>query len=189
MRSPLPYPGKRPYPNPLDPTDANIDYDGDGLTLSEEYRLWATPGVRQPRRLHQRARPELQRRRPDHRTDGRPAHARQRVHQPRCSRSSTSTATARWTAQELMALDFNKNGTVSDREVAYMDTDQVMGIPDGQGVLSDDEKDADHDGLTNYDETHGRMTAGLSGRRVRRGRDGLPDPLRAGGLHDHRQRR
>ena len=35
----LPYPGKRPYPNPLFP-DAGIDYDGDVLTLGEEYALW-----------------------------------------------------------------------------------------------------------------------------------------------------
>jgi len=36
----LPYPGKRPYPNPLDPTDANIDHDGDGMTMAEEYAGW-----------------------------------------------------------------------------------------------------------------------------------------------------
>jgi hypothetical protein len=36
----LPYPGKRPWPNPLDPTDANYDFDGDGLTLSQEFKLW-----------------------------------------------------------------------------------------------------------------------------------------------------
>ena len=35
----LPYPGKRPYPNPLF-ADANVDYDGDSLTLTEEYDLW-----------------------------------------------------------------------------------------------------------------------------------------------------
>ena len=35
----LPYPGKRPYPNPLF-ADANIDYDGDSLTLAEEQSLW-----------------------------------------------------------------------------------------------------------------------------------------------------
>ncbi len=41
--SPLPYPGKRPYPNPLDPSDgtpAGTDYDGDGLLLREEFVLW-----------------------------------------------------------------------------------------------------------------------------------------------------
>jgi hypothetical protein len=34
---PWPYPGKRPYPNPLDGTDAGQDFDGDVLTMSEEY--------------------------------------------------------------------------------------------------------------------------------------------------------
>ena len=37
---PLPYPGKRPYPNALDPTDADSDYDGDGLTQREEFAAW-----------------------------------------------------------------------------------------------------------------------------------------------------
>jgi hypothetical protein len=36
----LPYPGKRPYPNPLDGGDAGTDYDGDGLTQFEEYSAW-----------------------------------------------------------------------------------------------------------------------------------------------------
>jgi hypothetical protein len=40
----LPYPGKRPYANPLDPSDGNTDYDGDSLTLREEYALWVTRG-------------------------------------------------------------------------------------------------------------------------------------------------
>src|SRR3954451_21099948 len=35
---PWPYPGKKPYPNPLDATDANTDFDGDSLTLTEEYQ-------------------------------------------------------------------------------------------------------------------------------------------------------
>jgi hypothetical protein len=35
----LPYPGKRPYPNPLN-QDQNTDYDGDGLTMGQEYLLW-----------------------------------------------------------------------------------------------------------------------------------------------------
>lgn len=35
----LPYPGKRPYPNPLN-QDAHVDYDGDGLKQREEYDLW-----------------------------------------------------------------------------------------------------------------------------------------------------
>jgi IPT/TIG domain len=31
------YAGKRPYPNPLDPGDAAKDFDGDGLTMTEEF--------------------------------------------------------------------------------------------------------------------------------------------------------
>lgn len=40
---PLPYPGKRPYPNALDP-DSNHDYDGDGLSLGQEQLLWKRYG-------------------------------------------------------------------------------------------------------------------------------------------------
>jgi hypothetical protein len=39
-----PYPGKRPYPNPLDGSDANQDFDGDGLSQLQEYNLWVTFG-------------------------------------------------------------------------------------------------------------------------------------------------
>ncbi len=35
----LPYPEKRPYPNALF-ADSNVDYDGDSLTLGEEFSLW-----------------------------------------------------------------------------------------------------------------------------------------------------
>jgi hypothetical protein len=48
----VPYPGKRPFPNALDPTDggragatsSDIDFDGDGLTTLEEYRAWRYTG-------------------------------------------------------------------------------------------------------------------------------------------------
>lgn len=38
-----PYPGLKPWPNPLDPTDsgAKSDFDGDGLNNYQEYSLWA----------------------------------------------------------------------------------------------------------------------------------------------------
>jgi hypothetical protein len=38
--APLPFPGKRPYPNPLDGNDGHADYDGDWLPSSEEHRAW-----------------------------------------------------------------------------------------------------------------------------------------------------
>jgi len=48
----VPYPGKRPFPNALDPSDGAgpgatasvFDYDGDGLTTLEEYRAWRITG-------------------------------------------------------------------------------------------------------------------------------------------------
>ena len=42
-RPPTPYPGKRPYPNPLF-ADASVDFDGDGLSLGQEQALWTTYG-------------------------------------------------------------------------------------------------------------------------------------------------
>src|SRR3954463_13617218 len=39
----LPYPGKKPYPNALS-QDQNVDYDGDGLSLGQEFALWAKYG-------------------------------------------------------------------------------------------------------------------------------------------------
>jgi hypothetical protein len=43
-----PFPGKAPYPNALDASDADIDFDGDGLTLTEEYKAWNYSGRPQP---------------------------------------------------------------------------------------------------------------------------------------------
>ncbi|HZB06912.1 MAG TPA: hypothetical protein VE449_09995 [Thermoleophilaceae bacterium] len=48
----VPYPGKRPFPNALDPSDGGrpgsgssaYDFDGDGLTTYEEYRAWRYTG-------------------------------------------------------------------------------------------------------------------------------------------------
>jgi len=48
----VPYPGKRPFPNALDPNDggppgagaSSYDFDGDGLTTLEEYRAWRYTG-------------------------------------------------------------------------------------------------------------------------------------------------
>jgi hypothetical protein len=35
------YPSTRPWPNPLDPTDINSDFDGDGLLMWQENKLWS----------------------------------------------------------------------------------------------------------------------------------------------------
>ena len=39
----LPYPGKRPYPNPLF-ADQNVDYDGDGMLAWQEHAMWQKYG-------------------------------------------------------------------------------------------------------------------------------------------------
>jgi len=48
----VPYPGQKPFPNALDPSDggapaatfSSVDFDGDGLTTLEEYRAWRSTG-------------------------------------------------------------------------------------------------------------------------------------------------
>jgi hypothetical protein len=46
--SAVPYPGSRPWPNPLDPTDGVYDFDGDGLLLWQEFALWKASGAHFP---------------------------------------------------------------------------------------------------------------------------------------------
>ena len=43
-RRAVPYPGKRPYPNPLDASDPGIDFDGDTLVALEEHKAWKYVG-------------------------------------------------------------------------------------------------------------------------------------------------
>jgi hypothetical protein len=98
----LPYPGKKPWPNPLDPSDGGNDFDGDGLSSATEFALW-----------------------------------------------------------QYLGSQFNADGTIS----AYSDGTQNTGgtVPvttpelqnldmSGDGNLTDDERDADNDGLSNIVE-------------------------------------
>ena len=99
----LPFPGKKPYPNALDGSDANIDFDQDGMTLKEEYEMWVYGGSKQPLTY----------------SDG-----------------NQDTGGPTLVTLENADLDINRDGRITD-----------------------DEKDVDSDGLTNWDEAHGRMTA------------------------------
>ena len=98
----LPYPGKRPYPNPLDPTDANTDYDGDGLTMADEHAAWVMYG------------------------------------------------------HSSFPLNYSDGTQTSGGPVAVTPQTAWQDI-NRDGFLTDDEKDVDGDGLTNWDEAHGRM--------------------------------
>jgi hypothetical protein len=114
---PLPYPGKRPYPNALDPSDAGTDYDGDGLMLWDEHVMWmryVADGV--PR-------------------GGRPTTLAGLVYSDGLQRSIDPAPLAPGAPLANWVLDL-----------------------DGDGQLGDDERDADNDGLGNWDEAHGRMT-------------------------------
>jgi hypothetical protein len=113
---PLPYPGKRPYPNALDSSDVTTDYDGDGLRLGDEYKLWlrySSDGVVR---------------------SGRPSGLADLLYSDGLQRSRNVSAPAPGTLL-AWALDMNDDGT-----------------------LRDDERDADADGLGNWDEASGRMT-------------------------------
>lgn len=101
----LPYPGTKPWPNPLDPNDGGSDFDGDGLTSAQEFALW-----------------------------------------------------------QYVGSPFNPDGTLG----AYSDGTQNTGGMmltagnaalraldlDGDGNLTDDERDADRDGLSNIVESN-----------------------------------
>ncbi len=106
-RPPLPYPGKRPYPNPLF-ADAGTDFDGDGLTLGDEYSLWMKFGAHQL---------------PLNYSDG----------------LQTTVPTPLPAGALLEQLD------------------SISGSHRWDGWLDDGERDADGDGLSNWDESHGRM--------------------------------
>lgn len=109
---PIPYPGKRPYPNALDPSDANVDHDGDGLTMRDEYQASVYLG---------------------------------------------------WT-NDVSSVPYSDGDQTTgpvQTDAAYQDVNPDYtryADMNGDGVIQDDEKDADNDGLPNWDELYGRST-------------------------------
>jgi hypothetical protein len=93
-----PYPGKRPWPNPLDPTDRTDDFDGDGLTLEDEYAFW-------------------------------------------------------WHSGHTFPVTWYSDGTQASGGEVLAGAGNPLDL-NGDHVLTDDERDADNDGLSNQVELH-----------------------------------
>jgi hypothetical protein len=161
-----PAPVKKPYPNPLF-ADTNVDYDGDGLTLGVEYNLWAAyrnPSTGLNNLIY---------------SDGNQYSAYGRDgagHRPgpvlganpeqKYAGFQTWAKNNGFWKVELKGSTYllddfdhsNPNPGVNDpnpdpTEARWYDFDQDL-------KLSDDERDEDGDGLTNYDEFIGRMQGG-----------------------------
>ena len=168
------YPAKLPYPNPLFAGDQDTDFDGDSLTLSEEQALW--------KYTYEVTRTDARTLTPLSYSDGEQYSRSTRVagrRQPTLAASGydkqqqfVTWATSagyrnvllhnetRWSlgaGWNLYGLfDLDRNGSESAAELNYYDFSPA-GSP-GYGWLSDNERDEDADGLTNFDEAHSRMT-------------------------------
>jgi hypothetical protein len=161
----LPYPAKRPYPNPLF-DDAKTDYDGDSLTLSEEQSLWKyTYGVNKSaaRTLSPLSYSDGMQHSVHTRVAGRRAPALAVAGYDRHAQFLAWAGTSGYLTVHVPVgpapgyhdiRDVNMDNAVSATEGEYADFD-------GDHALSDDERDEDADGLTNYDEAHGRATPGF----------------------------
>lgn len=130
-QSALPYPGKRPFPNALQP-DAGKDYDGDGLRNDQEFLLWNT--------------------------FGRPYQTMADRHQLSYSDGTkTSNGPGPDQRADLAALQANAPAcgvTVVPPNLGYLG----LGYVDASIPVEDNEKDADKDGLHNWAELNGYMT-------------------------------
>jgi hypothetical protein len=162
----VPYPGKRPYPNPLDPSDADTDFDGDSLSLGIEYRLWrysvAHNGA--PDNIHQLSYSDglkysIYRRNPAHNNRREPALLADGYVQ---AAKFFSWANRHGYANVVLPDDgVLRPLTDFDRDLAADDTNfDWHGVNSGvgpDGYLSDDERDEDGDGLSNYFENTGPL--------------------------------
>jgi hypothetical protein len=175
----LPYPEKRPYPNPLDGQDGATDHDGDSLTLVEEYRLWKNSisqgSPRTLERLTYSAGEQYSisvRVGGGNRTPTLPAagyskqaeflawaggHGYAQVGLADIGADLGDPQATWWAARTLYDIrDMDRSGAVSADEQYYYDF--ASGYRDG--MLDDSERDEDADGLTNFDETRGCMNRG-----------------------------
>jgi len=184
----VPYPGTRPWPNALDPSDTKYDFDGDGLYLWQEFKLWKASGAGFPLTQY---------------SDG--------------TQNSGGTQAVTTLAQTYLDLDRDGNLTDDERDAdgdglsnevefnfrgtqgwwnandwhfqphgvglhyvepaysarAFSDPDPLNGDSDGDGV-PDGADDQDNDGWTNFAEM--QLSRGQIGYRVHPFNPCLPDP-------------
>jgi len=171
---PWPAASKKPYPNPLDPTDASTDFDGDSLTLLEEYQAsfaWKI-GI-DPAHILQTFLPFAPSPNPNNNvmvvsySDG----DQTTNAGPSGNPIGDPTGPAAPTDPSGQATyDVNGDGAIDGNDTwGFVDANQNgaynagTDIPSwfnysGQPFLTDDEKDIDGDGLSNYDEAHGPLS-------------------------------
>ena len=130
----VPYPGKRPYPNALDPSDGKTggfsayDFDGDGLTSYEEHRAWRRTGSA----FNSAAVGGLDLASPLGYSDG-----------TKFSRSTQAPGVPAWRSAAY---------GLSNPAQPFPSTYNLYGAGDA-GVWRDEERDADSDGLANWLES------------------------------------
>jgi len=173
--SAIPWPAatKKPYPNPLDPSDANTDFDGDSLTLLEEYQAsfaWKI-GI-DPAHILQTFLPYAPNPNPNNNvmvvsySDGDQTTNAGPSGNPMGDPTGPAAPTDR---NGQATYDVNGDGVIDGNDTwGFVDLDQDGNFTSGeyvswfnytgQSFLADDEKDIDGDGLSNYDEAHGPLS-------------------------------
>jgi len=169
-----PFPGKRPYPNPLF-KDAQRDYDGDSLTLSDEQMLWSftyTVNHTASRTLSPLSYSDGMQHslfRYANGVSGRRLPAQPFATYPMQQQFLTWAAGAGY-GQVYLFTNKTYDAPVNTVDGLYdlRDVDLNHSVDayetnpadyDGNGYVSDAERDEDADGLSNYEELRGRMLA------------------------------
>lgn len=124
----VPYPGERAYPNPLDASDVDVDYDGDFLRMREEHALWKFTG-----RTFDATR------------------ASNGVEDSPLGYSDGTQTSRREQAPTAPAFQ-REPGLYNDAQWPEPTYSELY--PSDDSVWSDDERDGDRDGLDNITEDH-----------------------------------